>query len=227
MTGYTTEVSAWYTSTNPADHCFPICNYCTAAGLKQRAVTQTLANHILLPYAAAQWVINFFFLIFSRKSFTAEHKVTKQNSFKGNHILFGPFQRHTLKTPECDEGMEEMCSWNVLRRKEILCHIMKSLHLTVKSKELLMWQMVVRIFFRYNYHLKNANASNYPYCDHLGSLQCQRGRREQTTSVSDWHCQWKIVIIRAGCPDMTEPLSTFFFKLKSPQCANVKALDQV
>lgn len=213
MTGYTTEVSAWYTSTNPADHYFPICNYCTAAGLKQRAVTQTLANHILLPYAAAQWVINYFFLIsspFSRKSFTAEHKVTKQNSFKGNHILFGPFQCHTLKTPECDEGMEEMCSWNFLRRKEILCHIMKSLHLTVKSKELLMWQMVVRIFFRYNYHLKNANASNYPYCDHLGSLQCQRGRREQTTSVSDWHCQWKIVIIRAGCPDMTEPLSTFF-----------------
>lgn len=100
MTGYTTEVSAWYTSTNPADHYFPICNYCTAAGLKQRAVTQTLANHILLPYAAAQWVINYFFLIsspFSRKSFTAEHKVTKQNSFKGNHILFGPFQCHTFK----------------------------------------------------------------------------------------------------------------------------------
>lgn len=75
MTGYTIEVSAWYTSTNPADHYFPICNYCTAAGLKQRAVTQTLANHILLPYAAAQWVINYFFLIsspFSRKSFTAE-----------------------------------------------------------------------------------------------------------------------------------------------------------
>lgn len=87
--------------------------------------------------------------------------------------------------------------------------------------------MVMRIFFRCNYHLKNTNALNCPYHEHLGGLQRQQGQREQTTSDSDWHHNKIIIVHKSWVSRYDRAIFNIFLKLKSPQCPNLKALDQV